>query len=258
MKRRIKAALGALAYRTGLYQRFWRNRAVIVLFHRVDDRYPGDPISCSEDEFRRYCEFFWKYFTVVPLTTLLEKLERGEDVSRHLVITFDDGYKDNHAVAAVELRKRRLPATFFIATNFIGSSRVPWWDEKAPVPSEWMSWDDVRALHAEGFEIGAHTMNHVDLGVVAGDEALTEIRDSGTRLAHELSAPVSLFTYPYGRPHQITEANREAVRQSGYRCCMSAHGGVVRPGADPYRLARIAISPWFTSPYHFGFEAMLE
>jgi hypothetical protein len=39
---------------------------------------------------------------------------------------------------------------------------------------------------------------------------------------------------------------------------MSAHGGIVRAGADPYRLARIPISPWFTSPYHFGFEAMLE
>lgn len=258
MKRRIKTVLGALAYRTGLYQRFWRNRAAIVLFHRVDDRYPGDPISCSEAEFRRYCDFFWKYFTVVSLTTLLEKLERGDDVSRHLVITFDDGYKDNHDVAAAELRKRRLPATFFIATNFIGSTRVPWWDEKAPVAPEWMTWEDVRALHADGFEIGAHTMNHVDLGVVTGNEALAEIRDSGAHLARELSAPIPYFTYPYGRPHQITEANREAVRQAGYRCCMSAHGGVVRSGADPYRLERIPISPWFTSPYHFGFEAMLE
>jgi peptidoglycan/xylan/chitin deacetylase (PgdA/CDA1 family) len=121
-----------------------------------------------------------------------------------------------------------------------------------------MTWEDVRALHADGFEIGAHTMNHVDLGLVTGDEALAEIRDSGARLERELSAPVPYFTYPYGRPHQITEANRETVRESGYRCCMSAHGGVVRAGADPYRLARIPISPWFTSPYHFGFEAMLE
>ncbi|HEX6534663.1 MAG TPA: polysaccharide deacetylase family protein [Gemmatimonadaceae bacterium] len=258
MKREIKSVLGRLAYATGLYRRHFRGKAVIVLFHRVDDRYAGNPISCTVGEFRAYCDFFRRYFIVVPLAELLAKLERGDDVSRHLVITFDDGYKDNHDVAAVELERRGLPATFFIATNFIGSTRTPWWDADAGITPTWMTWDDVRALHAAGFEIGAHTINHVDLGVVAGDEAMREIAGSGERLRHELGAPVPFFTYPYGRPHQITEENRLAVREAGYQCCLSAFGGTVRPGVDPFRIRRIPISPWFISPYQFGIEAMLE
>lgn len=258
MKRALKAALGRVAYGTGLYRRFFRRKAVVVLFHRVDDRYPGNPISCTAAEFRAYCDFFRRYFIVVPLAELLAKLERGEDVSRHLVITFDDGYKDNHDIAAAELRARGLPATFFIATNFIGSDRVPWWDAEAGITPQWMTWEDVRALREQEFEIGAHTMNHVDLGVVVGAEAMREIAGSGERLEQELGAPVPFFTYPYGRPHQITEENRAAVREAGFACCMSAFGGTVAPGADPYRIRRVPISPWFASPYQFGFETMLE
>jgi hypothetical protein len=47
------------------------------------------------------------------------------------------------------------------------------------------------------------------------------------------------------------------VRQVGFETCLSAYGGVVRPGSDPFDLKRIAVSPWYISPYQFGFEVML-
>jgi peptidoglycan/xylan/chitin deacetylase (PgdA/CDA1 family) len=258
MKRRIKDWLGRVAYSSGAYRRFFRNRAVVTLFHRVDDRLAGNPISCTVDEFRRYCNFFRRYFIVVGLGDLLDKIERREDVTRHLVITFDDGYRDNHAVAAEVLAAAGLPACFFIATNFIESERVPWWDAELGITPEWMNWQDVRSLRDRGFELGAHTMNHVDLGVVAGDEARAEIVGSGARLLAETRSEVPFFSYPYGRRHQITEANRVAVRVAGYRCCLSAYGGSVTSASDPFSIKRMPISPWFISPYHFGFEAMLD
>jgi peptidoglycan/xylan/chitin deacetylase (PgdA/CDA1 family) len=258
MKRRLKHWLGQSAFATGAYRRFFQQRAVITLFHRVDDRLAGNPISCTVDEFRRYCDFFRRYFVVVGMGELLDRIARGEDISRHLVITFDDGYKDNSEIAAQVLEAAGLPACFFIATNFIESQRVPWWDAELGITPEWMSWQDVRSLRRRGFELGAHTMNHVDLGVVTGDEAIAEIVGSGQRLTAETREPVPYFSYPYGRVHQITEANRDAVRDAGYSCCLSAYGGSVKPRTDPYSIRRMPISPWFISPYHFGFEAMLE
>ena len=256
-KRRLKTLLGRLCFATGLYRRFFRDRAVIALFHRVDERLAGNPISCTPADFRAFCDFFGRYFQVVSLGTLLGKLERGEDVSRHLVVTFDDGYKDNREIAAAELEGRRLPACFFVATDFIGSSRVPPWDAVLGVASAWMSWDEVRDLRARGFEIGAHTMNHVDLGEVHGAEAVREIVGSGRRLARELGCDTPFFSYPFGRAEQITPSNRAAVRDAGFRCCLSAYGGTVSRGSDPFDLKRIPVSPWFLSPYQYGFEAML-
>ena len=48
--RRLKTALGFLAFVTGAYRLRFRRKAVIVLFHRIDDRYPTDPISCSVEK----------------------------------------------------------------------------------------------------------------------------------------------------------------------------------------------------------------
>jgi peptidoglycan/xylan/chitin deacetylase (PgdA/CDA1 family) len=256
MTRYIKSALGFVAFHLGIYRLFFRDKAVIVLFHRVDDRCATDAISCSVEKFDKFCAFFAKFFTVVPLSELVAKLRRGEDVSRHLVITFDDGYLDNRQIASPRLKRAGLPACFFIATNFIESDRVPWWDAEAGIASEWMSWNQVRELAADGFELGAHTCNHVDLGVVAGDEAEREIVDSGARLESEVGKKIDLFSYPYGRRHQITEANREAVRRAGYGCCVSAYGGAVLPNSNLYDLRRVPIAQWHLTTYQFGFETM--
>ena len=258
MKRRIKAVLGWLAFHSRLHRLFFKNRAVVVLFHRVDDRDADNPLSCSRAEFAAFADFFRRFFTVIPLSDLLERLARGDDLSGRLVITFDDGYLDNYRNAAPELRRRGLPACFFVATAFIGSTRVPWWDEERGIRSEWMSWEHLRDLHAQGFDIGAHTMNHVDLGVVEADTAVREITGSKVQLERELAAPVKFFTYPYGRVHQITEANREQVQKAGFECCLSAYGGSVVPGDAPFRIKRTAVSPWYVSPYQFGFEIMLS
>jgi len=258
LSRRAKIILGRLAFATGVYRAFFRRRAIIALFHRVDDALPDNPISCTRSAFETYCDFFRRHFRVVSLERLLEALARGEDVSRMLVITFDDGYADNREVAAVELARRGLPACFFIATEFIESARVPPWDQELGVRSRWMGWADVRALAEHGFEIGAHTMNHVDLGVVCGVAAEQEIAGSGRRLASQLGAAPPFFSYPFGRPDQITPANRDLVRAAGFACCLSAFGGSVRPGNDPFDLRRVPVSPWFQSPYQFGFETMLS
>ncbi len=50
-----------------------------------------------------------------------------------MLLTFDDGYRDNFEVAAPILQERRLPATFFIPTRFIDEPRLPWWDHVACV-----------------------------------------------------------------------------------------------------------------------------
>lgn len=254
VNRRIKGLLGALAYRTGAYRRVFRNRAAIVAFHRVDDG--DDFLSCSVAQFRAYCDFFVKYFRVISLGALLDKLDRGEDVGGCLVITFDDGYRDNRTVVAPELKRRGLTATFFVATELVGSDFVPSWDAKRAVQTQWMTWDDVRELRAQGFEVGSHTMHHVDLGKVSGADADRELVCSRQRLERELGTEIRLFSYPYGQRHQMTDANRQLVRAAGYRCCLSAYGGLVSLPADPFHLERTSVTPWHRSAEQLGYELL--
>jgi peptidoglycan/xylan/chitin deacetylase (PgdA/CDA1 family) len=46
-----------------------------------------------------------------------------------VVITFDDGYLDNIENALPILHEAGLPATFYIATGYVGSDREFWWDD---------------------------------------------------------------------------------------------------------------------------------
>lgn len=253
-RRPLKRIAGRVLYQSSLYTRIWRGRALIALFHRIDDRYPANSITCSSTQFREFCDFFSRYFHVVSLAELLRRLASGADISRMLAITFDDGYRDNFRFAAAELRERGLPATFFVTTGFIGTDHTAWWDAEEGIRSEWMSWKEIRTLHEQGFDLGCHTATHADCGRIRGVEAVAEILGAKSRLEEEIGAPVRHFAFPYGSPPRMTEANRAMVREAGFDCCLSAHGGVVVRSDNPFQLCRVPINKWYTSPYHFAFE----
>jgi hypothetical protein len=219
-KRRLKVLLGRFFFWSGLYRVLLRRKAVIALFHRVDDKLAGNPISCTRADFEAYCRFFGRYFRVVSLETLLARLRCGEEVDRHLVITFDDGYKDNREVAARELQQHGLTACFFIATELIGSSRVPQWDAELGIASRWMSWDDVRDLRARGFEIGAH------------DEPRGSGRREWSRCRAGNRGLATTYTRGTGHVH--------ALFQLSLRTRRSDHGGKPRCGT-PGRIRDVSV-----------------
>jgi peptidoglycan/xylan/chitin deacetylase (PgdA/CDA1 family) len=251
-----KSLLGWLIYNTRFYRFFRRDEAVIVLFHRVNDAYPNDPLTYVSGKFESFVRFFGRFFKVVPLTTLLDRLDQGADIGGLLAITFDDGYVGNATIAAPILEKYNERACFFVTTDWIESKHVPWWDKEKDIDTEWMTWEQVRALRERGHDVGSHTLTHPDLGVVPPEVARTEIAGGAARLDSELGEHSGLFAYPFGGRKNMSPQNQDVVNTLGLRCCLSAFGGTVRIGDDPLRLKRITISDWFRSPYQFGFELL--
>jgi len=116
----------------------------------------------------------------------------------------------------------------------------------------------VRVLNERGFDIGAHTRTHADLGRVFGPDARHEIAGARHDIEQRIGRRVDLFAYPYGRLDNISDANRALVKAAGFRCCCSCYGGVTRGTADPFRLQRVAVTPWYHSPHHFGAALLRE
>lgn len=258
MRQTVKQLLGRSLFASGLDALLLRDAAVIVTFHRVHDgAASSDSLTVSVGTFERYCRYFEQRFRVVPLPDLVDRLKAGRLVGPELAITFDDGYRDNFENAAPVLERLSLPATFFVVTQWMDTDIVPFWDEQRGVRHPWMTWAEVRSLHRRGFEIGAHTRTHVDLGKVSGGPAADEILGARLELEARLNAPATSFAYPFGRSHHFTEANRELVRAAGFACCCSGFGGINAGGTDPFRLRRIPISEWYASPHEFGFDLAL-
>lgn len=257
MKGSIKRLLGHTIFASHLDALLLRNTAVIVTFHRVQDTDRPEGLTVPVPIFDAYCQFFKSHFNVVSLRDLIVKLEQGSKLNRELAITFDDGYLDNFENAAPVLERLGLPATFFIVTQWMGTNVVPWWDQQKGVRHPWMTWDHVRSLQQRGFELGAHTRTHADLGLVTEDEAVEEIVGARRELEQHVGTPIELFAYPYGRLANLAEPNRHLVKGAGFRCCCSCFGGVIAPGMDPFHLRRVPISSRYPSPLQFGFEVAL-
>ena len=112
-----------------------------------------------------------------PLKPIPEKL---------VVFTFDDSSKSHSTIAAPLLKRYGFGATFFITEGF------DFRDNKR----DYMTWDEIRALHDAGFEIGNHTRDH--LGITSATvERLTEQLDGIASACeqHGIPKPVT-FAWP--------------------------------------------------------------
>lgn len=100
-------------------------RLSILIFHRVlsepDPLLPGEPDAASFD---RLCAWVAEWFQVLSLDAAVACLKRGDLPARAMVITFDDGYADNHEVAMPILQRHGLVATFYVATGFLDGGRM--------------------------------------------------------------------------------------------------------------------------------------
>ncbi|MDA8347692.1 MAG: polysaccharide deacetylase family protein [Pseudomonadota bacterium] len=258
VKQKLKDRLGRAAEMAGLLRRDLRSKMVVVTFHRVNDWMEQDGITCGSAKFEAFCNFFRTHFQIVRLSEQVAGCRAGRFMGGTLSITFDDGYRDNFEVAAPILRRLGLPAAFFVTTGFLGTDYIPPWDRHLARQPGWMSWDQVRALRDQDFEIGAHTDLHVNLAAMEPSAIRTELTRCRTKFKQELGELPALFAYPFGGQENISTCSIELVREVGFQCCLGAFGGVNRSGADPFHLNRISIGGWYATPHQFALEVLLR
>ena len=144
--------------------------------------------------------------------------------SKSVVITFDDGYRDQYINALPILEKYDMKATFFIYTNAI---------DKFPIA---MTWDQVIDLSNRGMTIGAHTRSHPNLKKIKDENKLVnEILGSKLLLQEKIGKPVNFFAYPYGL---YSSSTVQEVINVGYLGAVADTGGKVHTKKDIYTLKR--------------------
>jgi peptidoglycan/xylan/chitin deacetylase (PgdA/CDA1 family) len=105
----------------------------VLNYHRIGDGsgslYDAAVFSATADEFEAQVAWLKSRYHIATLTEARDFVRRPGGF-RHptLLLTFDDGYLDNYMAAYSILRSHSVPATFFLATSYVGSRRLPWWD----------------------------------------------------------------------------------------------------------------------------------
>jgi len=179
-------------------------QCTVLYYHSVDSRLRG--------RFARQMDTLVRH-TVPVAADMGSPLAPGH---RYSVVTFDDGLQNVVDNALPELEKREIPCTIFVIAGILGKT-VPWNTvEPDRALNGIMSEEQLRDLPSKLVTIGAHTMTHPRLPLLAAEAALREIRGSRLRLETLLSKKVTLFSFPYGAfnqqlIHQCREAGFERV-----------------------------------------------
>jgi peptidoglycan/xylan/chitin deacetylase (PgdA/CDA1 family) len=109
---------------------------VVLTYHRIAKSGANlfyDPvISATPESFRAQVKWLSNRFHLLTLDELIAQVESATPWREPVILlTFDDGYRDNFDYAVPILREYRVPATFFVPTAFFEAPRLPWWDHVA-------------------------------------------------------------------------------------------------------------------------------
>ena len=160
----------------------------ILCYHNLADQAKGRMVMAAST-FREQMQYLEANgYRVISLREFAEFTRLGRQIpQRSVVLTFDDGYKSFRQYAYPVLRELGFTATLFVYTDYVGAGRNA------------LSWQDLRELGAEGFDVQAHSKTHGDLRRVAGEPDAQYQR----RMQSELAQPQELFQKNLGRRADI-------------------------------------------------------
>jgi peptidoglycan/xylan/chitin deacetylase (PgdA/CDA1 family) len=143
--------------------------------------------------------------------------------SKPIVLSFDDGYRQQFTVAMPLLDHYRWPGVLNLVYGRL-------------VPGE-LSDPMVRKMLGNGWELASHTLTHPDLTQVSSARLRREVAESRQLLERRFGVRVDFFCYPGGRldPRVV-----RAVRAAGYLGATTIRPGLARP-PELFTLARIRV-----------------
>ena len=127
-----------------LYNKTRKNFVLCLMYHSIDSEKNQGGIFV--DEFEEHIKWIKdkKTFKMEELKGLDYKLPKNS-----ILITFDDGYKNNYTLAFPILKKYNMKATIFLNTKFIEKDEA------------YLNWDEVREMYESGLvDFQLHTHSH--------------------------------------------------------------------------------------------------
>ena len=204
----------------------------VLFYHRVADR-DVTPWTMTNAEFAAQIDFLAARYEVISLAEAQRRLITGRSERPAVVLTFDDGYRENLDAAIPLLLQRQLPFTYFVTTGHVASGQPFPHDvalgHRFPVHTV----DEIQALHRAGVDLGVHTRTHADLGAISDPAAIRSEVVGATRdlvdwLGRDWLAAGRYFAFPFGQRANLSTTAAMLARQAGLAGVVSAYGGINR------------------------------
>lgn len=218
----------------------------VLMYHKIPDCeiQSQHRIFVTKDNFERHLRFFkTRGFETLTFSELKQFRTAQKDWSQFpkkpLVLTFDDGYRDNLENASPLLKKYNYRAQLFLLADPSVNSNN--WDVSATEPShEIISGTERQKWKESAFEIGSHGFSHKKLTDLSEEDALKELTESKNSLEKEFGQEIQVFAFTYG----ITTPQAPALAEkAGYDYAVNTDSGGLLHEEEPHAVFRVNVFP---------------
>jgi peptidoglycan/xylan/chitin deacetylase (PgdA/CDA1 family) len=196
----------------------------VLMYHCIDNKVWGVPdLFVAPSEFEKQMEYLnRKGYTTITFSDL----DHVKQISKPILITFDDGYKDNYTYAFPVLKKYHMKATIFLIVKLLGKTHH-------------LNLNEISQMKGT-IDFQSHTMTHPHLGKLKGRKLDYELGESKKELEKLLGTNIFVIAYPFGNYNSQTI---EAAKKY-YKYCLTVKSGffIDTPIYDDYQINRFPVS----------------
>lgn len=206
----------------------YNNNSIPVLMYHSIDYEKGNELRVPKETFKEQMKYLKDNgYTTLSFDEFYKFLVNNKPIPRKSVlITFDDGYKDNYENAYPILKEFSLNATIFVITDTIDTDK------------NYLTSKQLKELAQSGIDIESHTVGHEQLNKLAYENQLNTLIKSREGLEKILGRPVKYIAYPFGEWNNDT---LRAVEEAGYKIAFTTTSGWSHKNQGIYTLHRVYI-----------------
>lgn len=220
-------------------------RVPILMYHSISNNlfgmsHPYYHINTSPAVFSEQMRWLRNAgYRTIGLAEAWTGLAAGTDLSKVVVLTFGDGYRDFYTDAMDVLTQCGFSATLFLVTDRIrqNSLRIE--------GADYLTWREVKQLQQAGIRFGSHTVTHPDLRSSSPDQLEYELGYSKEVIEQNLGVPVDSFSYPFSFPEEDKNFIRfleDILENIGFDYGVSTILGRVGPDSRKLFLPRLPVN----------------
>lgn len=207
----------------------YNDKSVPVLMYHSIDYEKGNELRVPKEAFREQMSYLKESgYTTLTLDELYDFFINNKPVpNKSIVITFDDGYKDNFENAYPVLKEFGFNATIFVITSTVDANK------------NYLTSPQIKELEENGIDIESHTVNHEQLDKLTYAEQLTTLKNSREYIEKLLGKQKKYTAYPFGKWNDDTI---KAVKEAGYSMVFTTESGWGNKSQGIYELHRVYVS----------------
>lgn len=197
----------------------------ILMYHSISEA--NNKLCVSPTDFTAQLNYLVHagYQTITVRQLMMAIDGHGALPPKPVVITMDDGYRDNYTIAYPLLKERNMVATIYMIAQKVGTANG-------------ITTSEIKEMYDNGIEIGSHTQHHLDLRYLNDAQLNEEIAGSRQLLSTMLQLPVETFCYPSGRYSPLAI---QKVETSYYLGAVTTQPGIVNNENQRWLMPRIRV-----------------